>query len=109
MEIMQPVVLGAVIKHGTLNKFIMITKADFLSPGIWRETRAKWKYYAFIMLLIFICVTTIHAQERMVQGRVVSDAGDPLIGVSVLVKGTDRSTSTTDNGRFSIEANSGEI
>ncbi|RZF59288.1 SusC/RagA family TonB-linked outer membrane protein [Sphingobacterium corticibacterium] len=42
------------------------------------------------------------------KGIVSSDVGEPLVGVSVIVKGTDRSTSTGDAGQFSIEAGTGE-
>lgn len=86
----------------------MTTKPDFFrrAPG---NTWADWKYYGLLMLLTFMCITTVRAQERNVQGRVVSEGGEPLTGVSVHVKGTDRNTSTADDGRFSIEANSGAV
>jgi TonB-linked SusC/RagA family outer membrane protein len=37
-----------------------------------------------------------------VSGRIVSDAGEPLAGVSVTVKGTKTGTSTNSNGEYSI-------
>jgi len=41
-------------------------------------------------------------------GRVVGEEGNPLEGVSVTVKGTNRGTSTAADGSFSIECNTGE-
>ncbi len=38
-----------------------------------------------------------------VKGRVVNEKGEPLAGVSVLVKGTKRGTSTNDNGEFEMK------
>ena len=46
--------------------------------------------------------------ERPVTGKVTNENGDPLNGVSVLVKGTARGTSTNGEGTFSINVNAGE-
>jgi len=45
---------------------------------------------------------------KIVTGRVTNEAGDPLVGVSVLVQGTSRGTTTNSNGVFSISADPGE-
>jgi TonB-linked SusC/RagA family outer membrane protein len=42
-------------------------------------------------------------QDRLVQGVVLDDLGDPLPGVSILVKGTTRGTTTDLNGNFSLQ------
>src|SRR5690606_15090126 len=42
------------------------------------------------------------AQQRILQGRVTDETGTPLTGVSVVVKGTGRGTSTTEEGVYSI-------
>ena len=44
----------------------------------------------------------IAEQEIRVSGKVISAAGEPLIGVSVLIKGTRTGTTTDANGNFSI-------
>ena len=52
--------------------------------------------------------TTVNQQKGTVTGVVTDTNGEPLVGVTVLVKGT-RITSTTDtNGRYSIKANPGQ-
>lgn len=38
-----------------------------------------------------------------VSGQVVNQAGEPLIGVNVIIKGTDRGTATDFDGRFVLE------
>jgi TonB-linked SusC/RagA family outer membrane protein len=43
-----------------------------------------------------------------ITGKVSNDAGEPLSGVSVLVKGTSRGTTTGADGNFSITAEPGE-
>lgn len=44
-----------------------------------------------------------------ITGRVVNDQGQPLSGASIVVKGKSRGTSTDADGRFSLEAQNGEI
>lgn len=45
----------------------------------------------------------------IINGTVRDAQGNPLGGVSVIVKGTIRGTSTSTNGSFSIEANAGDV
>lgn len=44
-----------------------------------------------------------------VSGRVTDAAGQPLEGVSVFVKGTQRGTATNQEGRFNLEAAKGDV
>lgn len=45
---------------------------------------------------------------KNISGKVTNDKGEPLAGVSVLVKGTSRGTTTNAQGVFSIDAEVGE-
>ena len=45
-------------------------------------------------------------QSRTVKGQVVDEMGEPMIGVTVRVKGTGKGTITDMDGRFSIQAES---
>ncbi|QKG55752.1 carboxypeptidase-like regulatory domain-containing protein [Hymenobacter sp. BRD128] len=49
------------------------------------------------------------AQSALLGGVVTDDAKQPLPGVTVLVKGTTRGTTTGSDGRFTIEAKPGEV
>lgn len=57
-----------------------------------------------IILACLLVVPVVHAQTLSVKGRVtgVSDA-DPLPGVSVVIKGTQRGTTTNSDGAFQID------
>jgi TonB-linked SusC/RagA family outer membrane protein len=44
-----------------------------------------------------------------VHGKVLSDSGTPLLGVSVVIKGTKKGTVTDAQGNFSIDAASGTV
>lgn len=59
-------------------------------------------FLLFSMLLVF--TLTVHAQNRTVTGVVTgSDDNQPLIGVTVQVKGSTTATATDANGKFSIK------
>jgi hypothetical protein len=64
----------------------------------------KWK--AFLLLGLLLSVQVLWAQTQ-ISGR-VTDArdGSPLAGVTVTVKNTNNSTSTGNDGTFSIAASS---
>lgn len=57
-----------------------------------------------IILVCLLVAPAVHAQTLSVKGRVtgVSDA-DPLPGVSVVIKGTQRGTTTNSDGAFQID------
>jgi TonB-linked SusC/RagA family outer membrane protein len=58
----------------------------------------------FILLCLFI-VSTAFAQDVAIHGKVTDAAtGEALIGVSVLVKGTQNGTQTDVNGAFTLRA-----
>ena len=46
---------------------------------------------------------------QSITGKVVDSDGLPLIGVNVLVKGTDRGTITDIDGSFTLDANPGDV
>jgi TonB-dependent starch-binding outer membrane protein SusC len=62
----------------------------------------------FLSVLLLFGVYLVSAQQLSVSG-VVTDASDgsPLIGVSVLVKGTTQGTTTDVNGKYRVSAHQG--
>jgi len=65
-----------------------------------------------LILLLFIVLITFHAnaQQKTVIGKVTgSQDGQPLAGVTVKVKGTNRSALTDSQGAFSIRADRGQV
>ncbi len=55
-----------------------------------------------------VASTWMTEQQKKVSGTVVDEAGDPLIGVSVLVKGTSTGTITNLDGQFTIDISAGQ-
>ncbi len=53
--------------------------------------------------MLFLSVSVANAQQKLVSGKVVNFDKAPLSNVSVVVKGTRVSTSTDNNGSYSIK------
>ncbi len=68
--------------------------------------RSKFKWI-FTLLLAFSMQFSF-AQEKTVTGTVTDASGLPLPGATVVVKGTNRGTSTDFDGKYSIKASAGE-
>jgi TonB-dependent SusC/RagA subfamily outer membrane receptor len=69
----------------------------------------KLKFNGFLVLLLVLMAQLTFAQERAVSGIVSDNAGMPLPGVSVLVKGTKSGTQTDFDGKFTIKASPSQI
>jgi len=64
----------------------------------------KTKLHVLLTLLFALTMQSSFAQERTVSGTVTDQAGMPIPGVSVLVKGTTTGTQTDFDGKFQIQA-----
>ncbi len=63
-----------------------------------------------LILLLWLCSSVaVLAQERIISGNVKDEAGSPLPGVNVLVKGTASGTVTDTNGSFKINAKESDV
>ena len=69
----------------------------------------KLKFNGFLVLFLVLVAQLTFAQERAVSGTVSDNAGMPLPGVSVLVKGTKSGTQTDFDGKFSIKASTSQV
>ncbi|MEL6190935.1 MAG: TonB-dependent receptor [Bacteroidota bacterium] len=69
-------------------------------------TTRNWLVKGKVLLLttlMVLCVTAGYAQTRTVTGTVTGASGEPLVGASVLVKGTQQGALTNSDGAFSVE------
>ena len=57
----------------------------------------------FFVALLSVLAITANAQSKSVSGTVVDKAGEPVIGASVVVKGTTNGTITDFDGNFSLQ------
>jgi TonB-linked SusC/RagA family outer membrane protein len=68
----------------------------------------KTKFNLFLTLIMVFFVQFIFAQDRVVSGVVSDNAGLPLPGVNVLIKGTKTGVQTDIDGKFAIKANTSQ-
>ena len=47
--------------------------------------------------------------QRFIKGTVVDEHGEPLIGVSIMIKGTQKGSITNMDGEFSIQASNDDV
>lgn len=66
------------------------------------------KRLLFVLTSLFFVTAQVFAQQQTVTGKVTSEQGTPLSGVTVTVKGTNTRAVTTDNGSFTIVAAPGQ-
>lgn len=55
------------------------------------------------VLMLLICLTVMHISAQTIQGVVKDNSNNPLIGVSIMVKGSTNGTVTNINGQFLLE------
>lgn len=71
------------------------------------KTRLLSKVVATMCLFLLTGMTTVFAQS--ITGTLLDEIGDPLIGATVIIEGTDRGTTTDLDGGFSLEAEKGDV
>ncbi len=59
------------------------------------------------LLLILMVSITVFAQNTLYSGRVFDESGEPIIGASVVVKGTSQGSVSDMDGKFSFEGTEG--
>ena len=62
-----------------------------------------------VLMGLFLVATQAFAQMKTVSGRVMGDAGAPIQGAQVLIKGTRFGTMTGADGVYSIRAEVGQV
>ena len=68
------------------------------------------RYFLITLIAVLFCNIDAQAQKITVQGTVTgADDGGPIPGVTVLIKGTTKGVSTDFDGKYSIDANTGDI
>ena len=71
-------------------------------------TIMKTKYIKSLLLgLAMIFTLPVLAQNNVVQGTVVDETGEPVIGATIRVEGTKTATITDIDGNYKVEAPAG--
>ena len=67
------------------------------------------KLYQLALFMILLSGFSVSAQAVVVTGTVKDSEGETLVGATVLVEGTSKGTTTDIEGKYSIEAEVGDI
>ena len=70
---------------------------------------SKKRRYALMALLMLVSVASVFSQETKVTGTVLDAAGDPMIGVNIILKGTTSGTITDLDGKYSLNVPEGKV
>lgn len=62
-----------------------------------------------VLSAVMLCQASMLFAQSKVTGRVTDESGQPMVGVTVTVKGTSKGASTSIDGDYSIAANSGDV
>lgn len=74
-----------------------------------QESPLKLKFYLLFLVSLLSLNLSLHAQQKVITGRVADVNSQPLLGVSVEIKGTTSGVSTGENGSYIINANKGQV
>jgi TonB-linked SusC/RagA family outer membrane protein len=74
------------------------------------KTRRLLKVLLWTFVSCFMLNAAVLAQARRITGQIISKADNqPLQGATVVVKGTNKSTSTNQEGKFAIDAATNDV
>ncbi len=80
-----------------------------IKPKKMKKSTALMRRIFFFTCFLLASVTSIYAQTKTISGKVVDQANEPLIGVSVLVQGTTNGTITDIDGMYTLSAKQGDV
>ena len=66
------------------------------------------RFVIWLFLAIFFSSLSVSAQGLTVSGTVKDEAGDPLVGATVMVKGSATGIATDLDGKFTVRVNNGK-
>lgn len=58
----------------------------------------------FVLVMALLSLQALSQNQLTVRGRITNDQNQPIVGASIVVKGTSIGTTTNDNGDFQINA-----
>lgn len=84
-------------------------KLFFINKKFFNKTIKMMRRIKLLIGCLFLCISSIYAQQMSLTGTVVDNSNETLIGVNILIKGTSQGTITDFEGNFEITANQGDV
>ncbi|MBO3098424.1 SusC/RagA family TonB-linked outer membrane protein [Gelidibacter pelagius] len=69
----------------------------------------RTQFRVILTLLVVLVAHTLYAQDKVVSGTITDQSGLPLPGVNIIVKGTTTGTQSDFDGKYSINADTGDV
>lgn len=66
-------------------------------------------FFSLALAILIAIVGFSHASEMTITGKVTDSQGDPIVGVNILVKGTQNGAISDLDGNYTIKAKKGDI
>lgn len=67
------------------------------------------QYFSWLLIACMLCSVPALAQDINLQGQVLDDSGEPVIGANVVVEGRNLGTITDLDGRFTLQTQVGDV
>lgn len=80
-----------------------------IQPVICNKTKRLLQRFVFILVMTLIGTGTVFGQQITVSGQVTGVEDETLIGVTILIKGTNSGTTTDIDGFYSIDVDEDDI
>lgn len=87
------------VNNSTIDKILDIV---FKDSGIEYETRDPYIILSKVKNKVNEAVVTVEQQQKTVSGKVIDINGEPLPGVTVMIKGTTKGTISDIDGNFTL-------
>jgi TonB-linked SusC/RagA family outer membrane protein len=87
----------------------IMKKSAILKNEMQKLLLRTMKPCVLLMFSLFLISASAFAQNNTITGKVENENGQPVVGASVVVKGTTTGTATNSNGGFSIVAAKGAV
>lgn len=84
----------------------MKTSIDSVASSAVRKLPKRWPAFLTVVLLL---LSTVSLQAQTVSGTVTGTEGEPLIGVSVVIKESSSGTVTDLDGNYSLSVDPGQV
>ncbi|RDC65857.1 SusC/RagA family TonB-linked outer membrane protein [Adhaeribacter pallidiroseus] len=68
-----------------------------------------FKWHTVALLFCFLLISTLTFAQQSISGTVIGETKEPLIGVSIVVKGTTSGSVTDANGNFTLQASPTDV
>lgn len=62
-----------------------------------------------MLFIVFLSMCGNVMAQKVIRGTILDEAGEPIIGASILIKGTGQGTSSGNDGTFIIKAKSSDV